>query len=117
MKRNHKLAMGALGVCLILTTAQMSKAVALVTIDGTDELNIERGTPTPGHSPTVQFAFTFGPVTALNSADAGATFPGPVTDFIYTGGNTASGTQPNGGIGFGINSIQASALDFYELNV
>jgi hypothetical protein len=116
MKRSTKVAMGALGITLLLAGAQKTRAnTVLVVMDGTDELNVEHGSPTPGHSPTVQYAFTFGPIAVQNSADAGASPSGPNTDFNYTGG-TSSG-QPNGAIGFGINNVVGAIGDYIELNV
>lgn len=118
MKRSSKIAMGALGITLLLAGAQKARAnTVLIITDGTDELNVEHGNPTPGHSPTVQYAFTFGPIAVQNSADAGASPSGPNTDYNYTGGTTSS-VQPNGAIGFGLNNVTTvTSADYIELNV
>jgi hypothetical protein len=114
MNRFSKLATGALSVTLLLTAAQKSSAQTYITIDGRDELNLgSEGNHATYHGPAVSYAFTFGSVTAQNSADAGANPSGPTSDFNYT----SPGSSGSAGIGFGISDVSVPQTAYLELQV
>jgi hypothetical protein len=83
-------------VAVILSMASLGRAQTYLTIDGRDAANLAGdGNHAPFHNPPVNFAFTFGGVSADNP-DAGPGDPPTATEtnFNYTGNDF-------GGLGFG----------------
>jgi hypothetical protein len=114
MKRSFKLAVGAVAVSALLLSSQMAKATVLVTIDGTDEQNSERGTPAAQH---VAFTFVFnnasGTLTATNAIEP-HTAPGfPSTDFFLAGSNPTDAS----GFGAGLSTPISDLNGFLELSL
>jgi hypothetical protein len=101
-------------VALILT-ASLGRAQTYLTIDGRDAANLAGdGNHAPFHNPPVNFAFTFGGVSADNP-DAGPGDPPTATetDFRYSGNDF-------GGLGFGTASAGDLAFPmpvYFEMDV
>jgi hypothetical protein len=98
----------------VLSTASLGRAQTYLTIDGRDAANLAGdGNHAPFHNPPVNFAFTFGGVSADNP-DAGPGDPPTATetDFRYSGNDF-------GGLGFGTASAGDLAFPlpaFFEMD-
>jgi hypothetical protein len=98
----------------VLTTADLGHAQTYLTIDGRDAANLAGdGNHAPFHNPPVNFAFTFGGVSADNP-DAGPGDPPTATetDFNFVGNDF-------GGLGFGTASAGDLAFPlpaFFEMD-
>ncbi len=104
----------AIVAAVILSTASLGRAQTYLTIDGRDAANLAGdGNHAPFHNPPVNFAFTFGGVSADNP-DAGPGDPPTATEtnFNYTGNDF-------GGLGFGTASAGDLAFPmtaFFEMD-
>lgn len=104
----------ALAAIAVLSTADIGRAQTYLTIDGRDAANLAGdGNHAPFHNPPVNFAFTFGGVSADNP-DAGPGDPPTATEtnFNYNGNDF-------GGLGFGTASAGDLAFAmpaFFEMD-
>ena len=104
----------ALAAIAVLSTVSLACAQTYLTIDGRDAANLAGdGNHAPFHNPPVNFAFTFGGVSADNP-DAGPGDPPTATEtnFNYTGNDF-------GGLGFGTASAGDLAFPlpaFFEMD-
>lgn len=103
-----------LAAIAVLSTADLGRAQTYLTIDGRDVANLAGdGNHAPFHNPPVNFAFTFGGVSADNP-DAGPGDPPTATEtnFNYNGNDF-------GGLGFGTASAGDLAFPlpaFFEMD-
>jgi hypothetical protein len=97
----------ALAVVVTFGSANLAKAVDYLTIDGRDAANLAGdGNHATFHNPPVNFAFTFGGVSADNPDAGPGDPPGPTeTNFNFTGTDF-------GGLGFGTASAGDLAFPF-----